>query len=153
MEDSIKEKIQSYLQGDLEEAESKELESLFSNSSELNDYISSSNTVWEMLDGLEDVEPDKNYISRFWNTVEETSTSEKRSFFDYFKLGNKKFVFASSFVTFLIVSAFLVNFFVLNQGGSEYVFNQADEELLDNLDHAITLNSPDNLQVFGPWDE
>lgn len=154
MDESYKEKIQSYLSGDMNKEKSLEVEKLLAGSLEIQDYTRDSQSIWNMLDTVDDISPDDNYIARFWNAISEIEKNENKSVFNLFNLWNKKTTFAASFATFLIISAILVNFFVIDQGGNnKYVYDKADEELLDNLDRAITLNTPEYLRVYGPWDE
>ena len=153
MDESYKEKVQSYLSGDLDMEESLEVEKLLAESQEIQNYKKDSQSIWNLLETVDEVSPDDNFISRFWDTVSKTEKNENEGVFNLFNFWNKKLTFAASFVTFLIVSAILINFFVINHDdNSKYVYDKADEELLDNLDHAITLNTPEYLRVYGPWD-
>lgn len=154
MDESYKQKIQTYLSGDMNKEESLEVEKLLAGSLEIQNYTRDSQSIWNMLDTVDDISPDDNYIAKFWDAVSGIEKNENKGVFNLFNLWKKKTTFAASFATFLIISAILVNFFVIDQGeNNKYVYNKADEELLDNLDRAITLNTPEYLRVYGPWDE
>lgn len=153
LDDITKEKIQSYLCGDLEDDESRKIDALVEETSSLKKYLEDSKSTYSFLDSIEDVIPSENYISRFWNSVSEAETQYNEGFLSFITNWNIKWVFASSLATFLIVSAILINFIVLDSGTNIVYNDAADEELLVNLDQAITLGTLETLDVFGPWDE
>ena len=152
IKEDIKEKIQSYISGELTDIESSEIRKLIETSQEANSYYQEIKSMWSMLENFEKIEPNPDYISNFWNKVENETSRNKFSFFDLFNL-NKKWAFAGAFGVFIIVCSFVINSYVGNNGNNNYVNNLDDESLLTNLDESISLRTPDSLNIYGPWDD
>lgn len=146
IEDKLKEKVQRLLCDDLTTIEKEELLVLLQGSQELQNYYQRSKLSWEKLENLEQVEPANSYMSRFWSKAAE---NKKKSFW-FFDVFNLNWKFAGSFTVFIIAAFFSVNYY-LSTVNEEISFNSEDEEILYQLDNAITLNSDSSLEVYGPW--
>ncbi len=147
-----KELIQKYVSGDFSKDEKSTIERMLRDDPDLATYIKKSEQVWDLLSATEDIEPNPNYISNFWSKVreEQENRSGLRKLLDI----NIRWVFVSSFVTVLLVSAILLNIFIVEEPpGTKFVFDEQDEILLKNLDKAITKKTAASLEVFGPWEK
>lgn len=149
---SEKELIQEYISGDVSENGKETVKTLLENHPELNSYMRKSERIWDLLDSVDTVEPNPNYISNFWTRLREEQNSA--SLLEKIGRLSVRWLFAGSFATLLIITAISVNMFILNTGtDSNIAFNKQDEILLRNLDKAITKKTAASLEVFGPWEE
>ena len=152
IKEEIHEQINSYISGELSEDESTEVRRLIESSEEVRVYYEQVSNMWRTLDGIEQIEPDPDYISKFWSKVEREESKKKYSFLNLFNL-NKKWAFAGSFGVFLVICSFVINTYVVNNGNGVFVNNVDDETLLSNLDESIVPKTPDSLNIYGPWDD
>lgn len=147
-----KELIQEYISGDISENGKETVRTLLEKHPEFNSYMRKSERIWDLLDCVDTVEPNPNYISNFWTRLREEQNST--SLLEKIIGLNVRWLFAGSFATLLLISAISVNMFILDTGtDSNIVFNKQDELLLKNLDKAITKKTAASLEVFGPWEE
>ena len=65
IKEDIKEKIQSYISGELTDIESSEIRKLIETSQEANSYYQEIKSMWSMLENFEKIEPNPDYISNF----------------------------------------------------------------------------------------
>lgn len=142
----IKEKIQMLLCGDLSLEEKKEIEKLIGQSVEINNYYLKSKDLWKDLESLDEIQPSNNYITKFWNKVEEKENSR----FDLMLYLRNYWRFAGSFAVIIIAGVFVINSYTGNES-ADFVLNPDDQEILNQLDNAITLNGDSTLEVYGPW--
>ena len=150
--EEIKEKVNSYISGELTEAESIEVQKLIDSSVEVKTYYQEITDMLGILNKYEGIEPSTDYIPRFWNKVESESKRRKFYFFGLFDL-NKKWAFAGSFGVFIIVCSFVINSYIGNNGNGINFNNLDDESLLTSLDESINPRTPDSLNIYGPWDD
>jgi len=148
-----KELVVKYLSGDVDFGEKKSIESDIADNPEMKKYLDTSVAVWDMLDSADQIEPNPNYISIFWNSVKEDEKNP--GILEKIKTFNTKWVFITSFATLLLVSSLLINVFVMqhNDINNNLVFNTEDEIIFNNLDKSLTKKTAAYLDVFGPWEE
>jgi len=144
--------IEGYFSGELSDEESKNLLSKVHDSDELKEHFEESEKLWNYMNSLESIEPSTDYITRFWKTVSADEEKQNRSLFQ-FNFLNKKWKFVSSLAVFLILSTIIINNFVLEEEKSGFVYEADDELLVDNLEEALSKNTPDVLNVYGPWED
>lgn len=150
---TVEEKIQSYICGDLDIDESREIEDLINSSPLLREYLKDSKMAWEMLDSTTVLEPKKDYIPTFWKKVEEDDIKRNKGFLGNF---NIKWVFASTLAVFLIITALTLNFFVFTDDSPQkdiVSYDENDQLLVDSLEAAITKKTAGSLDIYGPWEE
>ena len=152
IKDDLKEKINSFISGELSEAEASEVRKLIDSSEEAGIYYKQNLELLNMMDSFESIEPDPAYIQKFWGKVEEEKSRAGFSFLNLFNL-NKKWAFAGSFGVFVLIGSFMINSYFGNNGNGLYLNNLDDESLLSNLDESISARTPDSLNVYGPWDD
>jgi len=148
----IKDKIHSYISGELSDLESSEVKKLIESSEEFNAYYQEINNMWGMLEKFETLEPSTEYAAKFWDKVESEKNRTGFTLLNLFNL-NKKWAFAGSFGVFVVICSFVINSYVANNGNGIYFNNFDDETLLTNLDESINPKTPDSLKVYGPWDD
>ncbi len=144
LEDKLKEKIHRYILNDLTPGEEQEVLQLLQESEEIQNYIKLSRLTWDALDDIPSIEPESNYMGKFWEKVEEEN-SKKFNIFEYLNLN---WAFVGSFAVFCLVSVFIINIYISNRG-----YDLSDEELITQLEDSIAVNSSSSLDVFGPWEE
>lgn len=144
--------IEDYFSGELNEEESKSLLLKVKESEELRGHFEESEKLWGYMSSLETIEPGPDYIQKFWKAVSKDEEKKNRSFFN-FNFMNKKWAFVSSLAVFLLLSTIIINNFVVDEEKSGYVYDADDELLVNNLDEALSKNSPEGLNVYGPWDD
>ena len=71
IKDDLKEKINSFISGELSEAEASEVRKLIDSSEEAGIYYKQNLELLNMMDSFESIEPDPAYIQKFWGKVEE----------------------------------------------------------------------------------
>ncbi|MGI9553759.1 MAG: hypothetical protein ACR2NC_02450 [Thermodesulfobacteriota bacterium] len=152
LRDEIKEKVNSYISGELTGAESVEVKKLIESDGEVKAYYEQTNEMLRLMDDFDDIEPKSDYQSQFWYKVEKEESSTRFSLFNIFNL-NKKWAFAGSFGVFVVICSFVINSYVGNNGNGNYVNSLDDETLLTNLDESINPRTPDSLNIYGPWDD
>ena len=150
-----RELIQRYIEGDVTIEERQKIESDIVGKADLNEYIKRSEAVWNLLDSVDNIEPNPNYISNFWNKVREEHNNEASGILQKLKNFNTKWVFITSFATILLVSSLLINIFVMQHENinNNLSFNTEDEIIFNNLDKSLTKKTAAYLDVFGPWEE
>lgn len=147
-----KELILEYISGDISENGEEMVRRLLEKHPEYKSYMRKSQKIWDLLDSVDTIEPNPNYISNFWTRLHEEQNST--SLLEKIRDLNVRWLFAGSFATLLLIVAISVNMFILETGtDSNIVFNKQDEILLKNLDKAITKKTAASLEVFGPWEE
>lgn len=144
--------IEDYFAGELNEEQSKNLLTKVNGSEELMARFRESENLWNYMSSLESIEPRPDFIQKFWNAVSQDEEKKNSSFFN-FNFLNRKWAFVSSLAVFLLLSTIIINNFVVDEEKSGYVYDADDELLVNNLDEALSKNTPEGLNVYGPWDD
>jgi len=145
-------KIEDYLSGELSEEEAGNLISKIDNSEDLKEYFLESQKLWNFMGSADIIEPKGDYVTKFWNNVSREEEKRNKSFFN-FNFFNRKWAFVSSLAVFLLLSTIIVNNFVIEEEKTGYVYDAEDELLLNNLEDALSMNSSEQLNVYGPWED
>ncbi len=145
-------KIEDYLSGELSDEDAGNLLSKIDDSEELKEYFIESQKLWDFMGSADIIEPTGDYITRFWNNVSREEEKRNKSFFN-FNFINKKWAFVSSLAVFLLLSTIIVNNFVLEEEKTGYVYDADDELLINNLEDALSMNSSEQLNLYGPWED
>ena len=144
LNDKIKEEIQKYILDELDQEKKLEITALINSSGDARKYYELSKLTWDKLDEAAKVEPNPNYISNFWNTVAQQPSSG----FDFFGLFKNRFAYVGSFAVFCIISVFIINMYLSNNGVS-----LTDEEILVQFEDSLAVSTDSSLDVFGPWED
>jgi len=145
-------KIEDYLSGELSDEEAGNLISKIDNSEDLKEYFLESQKLWNFMGSADIIEPKGDYVTKFWNNVSREEEKRNKSFFN-FNFFNRKWAFVSSFAVFLLLSTIIVNNFVIEEEKTGYVYDAEDELLINNLEDALSMNSSEQLNVYGPWED
>lgn len=150
IDDLTKQQIDDYFSGELNENDTRSLLQNVDSSEELKQYFTESEKLWDMMKSAEQLEPLSDYIERFWNNVSKDEEKNKKffAFFEYFSL---KWRFVGSLAVFLIIGTVVVNNFILEEEESGFVYEADDELLINNMDEALSKNTDESLNIFGPW--
>lgn len=149
----LKESILEYKVGNLDQSEKIRVESHLRECKECNLFLMQSNQVWDLLDEWDIVEPKQNIATEFWKRVSEEDVKGK-GIFDYLKNLKLNWSFGAALAVILIVSVLTFNVFEFRR--TEVVFteiDEADEELLIQVDRAISRETAKSLEIYGAWDE
>ena len=144
--------IDDFFSGELSDTDKYELLSKVESSEELRARFEESRKLWSYMDSAEAIEPEADYIRKFWKKVSEEEEKNSKSFFP-FNFMNKRLAFATSLAVFLLLSTIMVNNFILEEEKTGYVYDADDEILINNLEEALSLNSHHDLNVYGPWED
>ncbi len=108
---------------------------------ELNQYQKS----WDMLDHLQEIEPDPHYMSRFW-----TKVSEEKPWYETILDNIRTGLFANKLIPALAVSCFLfvMSFTVFQRYQSANMDQQILELSKEDYDVVSTLELVENLDII-----
>ncbi len=144
--------IEDYFSGELTEEESRDLLLKVENTGELRDRFEESRKLWSYMGSFETLEPGDDYIRKFWKNISKEEEKKNSSFFP-FNFMNRKWAFVSSLAVLLLLSTIMVNNFVTQEEKSGFVYDADDELLLNDLENALSKNSTQGLNVYGPWED
>ena len=144
--------IDDFFSDELSDTDKSELLSKVESSEEVRARFEESRKLWSYMDSAESIEPEPDYIRKFWKEVSEEEEKNSKSFFP-FNFMNKRLAFATSLAVFLLLSTIMVNNFILEEEKTGYVYDADDELLINNLEEALSLNSHHGLNVYGPWED
>lgn len=158
---SIKELIVRYSSGDIEETEKILVDDHIRDCNACEKYFISSEKLWDTLDAWDEIEPEREFITKFWNKVSAEEEKAKAGFFGWLKGFKPKLAVSGALVTVFIVGIF--SFALLGPGtldglfrsGDEQVFRNGDardEIILSELDRATNSETTELLAIYGPWD-
>jgi len=142
-----------YSLGDLGQVEKVGVERHLEECNECRLYLSQSNELWNLLDTWEEVEPDGNFISQFWDHASIDETKYKPGFLS--QLGNFRlnWTIAGAMASIFLVS--IITFAVFSPDITNTLYTNADEQyelILIELDNALSRDTADVLSIYGPWD-
>jgi hypothetical protein len=152
--EKIKELILEHRIRDLDQSEKLKLDTHLGECKECDSLFRHSNEVWNLLDKWESIEPREGFLTEFWNRVLEEDTKKKESTFDFFR--NWKLIWAPVAALTIIVIVSVISLDIFQPKLAEVVFTAEDEEdekLLIELDRAISRETAESLDIYGPWNE
>jgi predicted anti-sigma-YlaC factor YlaD len=149
----LKELILEYTVGNLDQDDKLRVESHLGECKDCNRFFRQSNEVWDLLDEWDVIEPKRDLVTNFWRSVSEEDSKGIRisDFFKSFRLGWSR---AIALAVILIISVISFNIFEPEQ--TRVVFTEsdkADEELLIELDRAVSRETARGLSIYGPWED
>ncbi len=147
----IKETLIQYSLDDLDVSEKTSIESHLDSCTECRSFISESKELWSLLETWEDLEPSSNFISNFWDKVEQTKPAP--GFINWIRNIKPNWTLAGAMASIFLVS--IITFGVFNPETRNSLFMSADERdelLIIELDDALSRETADVLSIYGPWD-
>ncbi len=149
----LKELILEYAAGNLDQSEKLRVESHLKECKECYLFFRQSNQVWDLLDEWDVIEPKEDIVTNFWERVSGEEIREK-GIFDFFKNLKLNWSFGVALAVIMIISVISFNIFEFKR--TEVVFTEkdkADEELLIELDRAVSRETARGLDIYGPWED
>ena len=147
----IKETLIQYSLYDLEIPEKASIDNHMASCMECRSFVSESKELWGLLDAWEEVEPDSNFISNFWDKVDEPKPAP--GFINWIQNIRPNRTLAAAMASVFLVS--IITFGVFNPDTRNALFMSADERdelILIELDDALSRETADVLSIYGPWD-
>ncbi len=147
----IKETLIQYTLEDLAESEITTIEKHLGGCDECRSFVSESKELWSLLDAWGELEPRGDYISSFWDKVEETAPAP--GFLDWIRNVKLNWTLAGAMASIFLVS--IITFGVFNPDTRNALFMSADEQdelIIIELDDALSRETADVLSIYGPWD-
>jgi hypothetical protein len=149
----IKELIVRYSSDDIEEAEKVIVDEHIRDCSGCEQYFLRSEKLWDTLDAWDEIEPEGEFVTKFWNNVSVEEDKAKTGFFGWLKGFKPNLAVSGALATVFIVGIF--TFALLGPGTLDRAFRSADEKdemILIELDRVTTSETSELLAIYGPWD-
>lgn len=147
----LKETLVQYSLDEMSSDERVNIESHITGCDDCKNYVSESKGLWSLLEKWEEVEPSGNYISNFWDKVEETAPAP--GFLHWIQNIKPNWTLAGAMASVFLVS--IITFGAFSPEIRNSIFMSADERdelVLLELDDALSRETADLLSIYGPWD-
>lgn len=152
----LEELILEYTAGNLDQNEKLRVESHLRECKKCYLFFGQSNQVWNLLDEWDVIEPRKDIVTNFWERVSEEDVRGK-GIFDFFKNLKLNWSFGVALAVIAVIMIIsVISFNIFEFKRTKVVFTEndkADEELLIQVDSAISKETAKSLEIYGPWDE
>ena len=147
----LKETLVQYSLDELGSKEKVSLENHIGNCDECRGYVSESIGLWSLLEAWDEVEPNNNYITNFWDKVEETKPAS--GFLHWIQNIRLNWTLAGAMASIFLVSIITFGAFSPEMRNSIFMStDERDELVLIELDNALSRETADVLSIYGPWD-
>ncbi|MGQ0792676.1 MAG: hypothetical protein ACT4NX_01140 [Deltaproteobacteria bacterium] len=118
--------------------------------------LAESNQMWDLLGGIPEIEPRADFAGRFWDRLAEEEEEQKArgrfQIFDIFKMWKLNFARLGAVAVIFIAAAVSLNVFESERAVVVYTAeDRADEKLLGDMDRAVSRQTADILDIYGPW--
>lgn len=150
---NIKELLTQYSLGDQKHLDHEELHNHLDNCTECRDYVLESRSLWSLLETRDEIEPDPEFLSNFWDKAAKDEVKLQPGFLKRFRNIKLNWTLAGAMASIFLVS--IITFGVFSSDTSNNLFMSADERdelVLIELDNAISTETADVLAIYGPWD-
>jgi hypothetical protein len=117
------------------------------------DYYLENNKLSKLLDSWEEIEPQSNYVSEFWNKVDEKQLNSNKGVIGYFK-GIKTAFLVPSLAVALFCSLLIINMYKTSTPTPPKSDEDAqDNRLLLEIDDIISIEGYESLKIYGLWND
>lgn len=150
---NIKEMIIRYSSGDIDDRERVLVDRHIRECGDCGIYFKRSQNLWGVLDSWRDIEPERQYVTRFWKKVSIEDEKAATGLIGFLKGFKPRLAISGALATVLLVGIF--TFALLGPGTLERVFQSSDEKdemILIELDRATNSETSELLAIYGPWD-
>ena len=150
---NIKELLTQYSLGDLGDIEKASVESHLGACRECKSYLSETENLWNLLEARDQIEPDPEFLSNFWDKADVDETKLKPGFLRWVKDIKPNWTLAGAMASIFLVS--IITFGAFSPDTRNSLFMSADEQdelILIELDDALSRETADILSIYGPWD-
>lgn len=116
-------------------------------------YFRDSEKLSILMEYWDSIEPESDFVTDFWNKVDDDKYNEKNSILEFIK-GFRKTVLIPSVIALLICSVLIINIHQsVNYRPTFTEEDVKDEEFLDEIEHIITGDNYETLKVYGIWSD
>ena len=116
------------------------------------EFLSFADLEWKLLDRWELIEPEADYITRFWKRSNRGEEAAKPSFFNLFKSGFLNWSYMPVVSLLLVIVVVAIVYVATENSVVEYTKeDREDEKLLFEVDRTISYDSADMLEIYGVW--
>lgn len=150
---NIKELLTQYSLSDLGDIEKASVESHLDGCIECKSYLSETNNLWNLLETRDEIEPDQEFLSNFWDKAAVDEVKLKPGFFKWFRDIKPNWTLAGAMASIFLVS--IITFSAFSPDTRNSLFMSSDEQdqlILLELDNALATETADMLSIYGPWD-
>ena len=139
---------------DIDKTQLSEIKIHIKDCKECTTFYEDNRGIWKLLDIWEPLVPEKDYVTKFWKKISEENLKNTGGIQKFIKNLRLSLMIPPAFAILFIVGIISFNF--INDKNNYIVFTEidrADEELLLNIESAITSKTTENLQIYGLWEE
>jgi len=150
---NIKDILIQYSLGDINDIEKTSVEDHLANCESCKSYLKESNTLWNLMDTWDSIEPDPGFVSSFWDKAAADEPDIKLGFFKWVRDIKFNWALAGAMASIFLVS--IITFGAFSPDTRNSLFMSADERdelVLIELDNALAKETSDVLAIYGPWD-
>jgi Predicted transmembrane transcriptional regulator (anti-sigma factor) len=147
--ENFKELILEYPDGELSQSERLRVETHLRECEGCDLLFKQVNGVWNLLDRWDGIEPEGDFVAKFWDRVSEGEV--RGGILDFFRNWRSGWAIAVSVAVILIVSIISINVFESDRADVVFTeIDRADEELLIKLERVTSRETAKSLEVYGP---
>ncbi|NIP38309.1 MAG: hypothetical protein GWO07_13045 [Candidatus Dadabacteria bacterium] len=118
-----------------------------------NDYYFENKKLARLLDNWDEISPQSNYVSKFWNRVDEQELNKNKGFIGLFK-GIKTAFLVPSLAIALFCSLLIVNMYrTTNIDPQVSEEDERDNRLLLEVNDIISQEGSESLKIYGLWND
>lgn len=150
---NVKELLTQYSLEDLGIAEKASVEGHLNSCAECESYLADTRNLWNLLEVRDDIEPDREYLSNFWDKAALEEVKPKPGFMNWIKNVKPNWTLAGAMASIFLVS--IITFGAFSPDTRDSLFTSTDEkdaQILIELDNAVAQETADILSIYGPWD-
>ncbi len=148
----VKELIVQYSSGDLGQDRMAVVESHISRCQECGLYFKQSEKLWTLLDVHGEIEPEADFVSNFWDRVSQDEIKSQSGLLNWLKNVKLNWTMAGAMASILILCVFTFTLFQPGTDRNSILADDQDELLLLELDNAISRDTAQLLDIYGPWE-
>lgn len=151
--EEIKELFHEYAVGSLDQGQKLRVESHVHECKECSLIFRDSNELWNILDNWDRIEPGEDFVAGFWKRISEDDV-KGNGILDFLRNLRLNWALGVALAVIMIVSVMTLNIFQSDRANVVFTENdEADEELLIELDKAISRETATSLDIYGPWEQ
>ena len=117
-----------------------------------NNYYMENNKLTQLMDSWEVIEPQSNYVSKFWIKVDEKELNSNKGVMGFFK-GIKTAFLVPSLAVALFCSLIIVNMYRTSIAPPTYEEDAKDNRLLLEINDIISVEGYESLKIYGLWND
>ena len=148
-----KETLIQYSLGDLPLAQKESLENHLEECGECRSYLAESNSLWILMESWDEVEPEGDFVSSFWDKAKTDNPQLKPGFLHWIRDVKFNWTLAGAMASIFLVCVITFGAFDADTRNSLFMStDERDEQILSELDNAIAQEITYELSIYGPWD-